>query len=159
MPRGNGGARVSAPGVAHPVRTDLNTAATTATQPVRVGVGQAYGVAAKQAAMQRAIPLPDVPTPTPPAGSPAAGPVAVPPAPPRPLPPALSDPTRRPDEPVTAGVPSGAGPGPEVLGQADPALAKLGALLPVLEIAASRPDATQDIRNFVRLVRANSVGV
>ncbi|MGL4297491.1 MAG: hypothetical protein ACRCW4_00260 [Candidatus Neomicrothrix subdominans] len=89
--------------------------------------GQPYGEAGDQLAAQRAIPLPNQgSTPTPSLGS---GPTS--PAPGQPTPqgqpdllalaaalepgPILTDPTQRPDEPVTAGLPVGPGAGPEAI--------------------------------------------
>lgn len=73
-----------------------------ATQPAQAPKNQEYGKAGAQKAGQSVQPI---------AGSPKA-----------PLPgmapgqiPTLSDPSARPDEPVTAGIPSGPGPGPEAL--------------------------------------------
>lgn len=88
MPRG--GARNGKPGASYSNRSDLN-------QPVRTTQNQPYGQAGQQQAAQRAIPLPQtsgvMPQPAP-----------------------LDAPTARPQEPLTAGIPSGPGPGPEALG-------------------------------------------
>jgi hypothetical protein len=72
----------------------------------------------------------------------------------------LYAPTQRPDEPITSGIPMGAGPGPEVLGininqdtEAD--RARLISYLPALEAAAADPNSSQAFRNYVRMVRAN----
>lgn len=72
----------------------------------------------------------------------------------------LYAPTQRPDEPVTAGIPMGAGPGPEVLGintnqDTESDRARLISYLPALEAAASDPNSSQAFRNYVRMVRAN----
>lgn len=83
---GSGGTRVGKQGRAYPQRSDLNAL------PVRTATGQTYGQAGAQQAAQSAVPM----------------------APPRPTTP-LGAPTTRPNEPVTAGLPTGAGPGPEVL--------------------------------------------
>ena len=104
MPRnGQGGRRQGAPGKAYPNRTDMNQNR----QPVTVASGQPYGARQEQVAAQRALPLP------------AAPPV---PAPPPPAPGALpggrgpfTRPTEYPDEPLTAGMSMGPGPGPEAL--------------------------------------------
>ena len=87
MPGRSGGPREGQPGKSYPNRTDLNK------QPVTAAPGQQYGQRAQQEAAQQAVPLPQV------------RPGALP----------LSAPTRRPDEPVTAGLPFGPGPGPEIL--------------------------------------------
>jgi len=116
MPRkGRGGARQGTPGTAYGQRTDLN-------QPISTVPGQEYGMAKQQADAQRAIPM-------------AASPVAAAPAQPQqpqgqraPLPqpgtmPHL-DPTNRPDEPVTAGLPFGPGPGPEAISRPAPRISQ-----------------------------------
>lgn len=103
-------------------------------QPVGPVAGQNYGAGAQQMALQQAMPAPNEraqsmePAPTAPAigGTPASAP------PPEseaerymrmldaakaatPSTGLLTQPTARPDEPVTAGLPIGAGPGPEIL--------------------------------------------
>lgn len=105
MPRkkrspGSGGVRTGTPGTNYPNRTDM-------TQPVRVATGQTYGRAGEQADAQRALPLP---APAPPPAPPAQGTVTAGPLTP------LNAPTQRPNEPLTAGLPTGPGPGPEILG-------------------------------------------
>lgn len=105
-----GGSRKSAPGVAHSNRTDMNQAVKTVT-------GLPYGEAGQLQAAQRAIPLPNnqaVPAANPPQ-VPSAGPPALPGQTP------FDAPTQRPNEPVTAGIPSGPGPGPEALSTLAPA--------------------------------------
>jgi hypothetical protein len=73
----------------------------------------------------------------------------------------LYAPTQRPEEPVTAGIPMGAGPGPEVLGMNQPSAdtdadrQKLLSYLPALETIAQSPSSSQSFRNYVRLLRAN----
>lgn len=95
------------------------------TQKVQTVPGQAYGAAQQQAQAQQQIPLPDNATQTPPSMTPS--PVQAPgggeAAPPeedimemlRQLTPTtgLYSPTERPNEPITAGLPFGDGPGPE----------------------------------------------
>ena len=69
--------------------------------------------------------------------------------------------TQRPDEPITAGIPMGAGPGPEVLGINAPSAdidadrQRLLSYLPALEAIAQSPTSSQSFRNYVRLLRAN----
>jgi len=65
----------------------------------------------------------------------------------------LNQPTARPDEPITAGLSTGPGPGPEILGPSDPDLATLRAYLPMLELAANQPGASVSTRNLVRRLR------
>lgn len=73
----------------------------------------------------------------------------------------LYAPTQRPEEPVTSGIPMGAGPGPEVLGMNQPSAdtdadrQKLLSYLPALETIAQSPSSSQSFRNYVRLLRAN----
>lgn len=68
----------------------------------------------------------------------------------------LTGPSRRPNEPLTAGLPTGEGPGPEALAatQADPDLVAMAPLLPMLELLASGPTGTVQTRNLVRRLRA-----
>jgi len=73
----------------------------------------------------------------------------------------LYAPTQRPEEPITSGIPMGAGPGPEVLGMNQPSVdtdadrQKLLSYLPALEAIAQSPASSQSFRNYVRLLRAN----
>jgi hypothetical protein len=92
MPRG--GRRSGRPGAQYPNRSDLAAGPRQAAQPVRAAPNQPYGARGAQEAAQQTMPLPQV-TP-------------------------LDAPTERPAEPVTAGLPSGPGPGPEALGAAGP---------------------------------------
>lgn len=70
---------------------------------------------------------------------------------------AMMAPTVAPQEPVTAGLPIGAGPGPEAV--QPPAVPTtpddfgMAKFLPMLEVLADRPDATDATRNFVRRIR------
>lgn len=92
-------------------------------QPLTVAPGQPYGEAGAQRDAMRALPLPDLRGQQQQAAAPQAsipGPydgsqlqADARAMPFRPVP--LGAPTTRPDEPVTAGAPLGAGPGPEVL--------------------------------------------
>lgn len=84
-----GGERLGSPGTSYSQRTDLMA------QPIRTSTNQTYGEAKAQADAQRAMPL---------AGGPAE--------PEHPAIGSLYAPTARPDEPVTAGIDSGPGPGP-----------------------------------------------
>jgi hypothetical protein len=112
MPRtsNKGGARTGTQGSSYTNRTDLNK------QPVRVGPSTQYGQGAAQEASQKIVPLANT------AGAPSSGggaPAAMPPQAPGPLPGdhgAFNRPTEMPQQPVSAGLPFGAGPGPEALG-------------------------------------------
>lgn len=119
MPRtGRGGARQGTPGTAYPNRSDLTP---TAPVPVQAATNQPYGEAGQQEAAQRVLPVappPAVPSPGGGGGAPVpggAGPGA--PAPQGPVPGQMpwTHPTQRPNEPVTAGLPTGPGAGPEAL--------------------------------------------
>lgn len=115
--QGSGGERSGTPGRAYSNRRDLNTL------PIRTTTGQRYGQAKAQASAQSAIPLaaPQAPAPgsTPPPPPPPGLGAAVP----------LTAPTSRPEEPVTAGLNMGAGPGSEALFQSpDPAELEIRAL-------------------------------
>jgi hypothetical protein len=100
-----GGARTGTPGRAYQNRTDLH-------QPIKAAPGGEYGNVTELKNAQRAIPLPNASaTPSPPSQAPGGGsaPVVAP-----------GDmnfdaPTERPQEPITAGLPMGPGPGPEAL--------------------------------------------
>jgi hypothetical protein len=73
----------------------------------------------------------------------------------------LYAPSQRPDEPITSGIPMGAGPGPEVLGINQPSVdtdedkQRLLSYLPALETIAQSPSSSQSFRNYVRLLRSN----
>jgi len=118
------------PGRPYPNRSDL---AAQPSLPARVATDQTYGKAQQQLQAQRTVPMAPPPLPLPPPGGPAgpptqgatsplAPPGGTPPVPlPGPPPPEpgsfgpLDRYTQRPGEPVTAGIPLGAGPGPEAL--------------------------------------------
>jgi len=110
MPRkGKGGARDGKPGGGYTNRSDL-------VQAPRAATGQTYGEAGRQIAAQKAVPLPAAaPTPTPGAAATSPGPTS--PRGPSPIDvlaamPGLMDPSMRPNEPVTAGLPIGPGQSP-----------------------------------------------
>ncbi len=110
MPRtgkgGRGGPRQGAPGKAYTNRSDM-------TQAPRAVPGQTYGQAGAQLASQQSVPLP--------AGAPAGGggaPSAVQGQSPAPPLTPINAPTQRPGEPLTTGIASGPGLGPEALGMA-----------------------------------------
>ena len=123
MPRtGKGGQRAGAVGSAYANRSDMNGAP--APEPITTVPGQGYGQAAAEKTAQRAIPVAGTPVasaPTAPQGGGGAAPsasLAPAQAPPSVIPGqlvGLDAPTQRPNEPVTAGLPQGPGPGPEAL--------------------------------------------
>ena len=89
---GSGGTRSGTPGRAYTNRTDLQQPKL----PISTGRGQPYGTAAAQTAAQQAVPMGNPPAPAP-------SRVSVP----------FNAPSQRPNEPTTAGLPIGAGAGPE----------------------------------------------
>jgi hypothetical protein len=101
----------------YPNRTDLQNAVKK--MPVTAAPGQTYGEAGAQRAAQKAVPM----------GAPQAPPMQVTP---------LSAPTERPNEPITAGNPLGAGPGMESLPQPMP--------------MGTAPGSRQDLINQVRYI-------
>jgi hypothetical protein len=68
---------------------------------IQAATGQTYGEAGKQIAAQRAVPMGTPPTEAPQIQRPVPGTLG-----------ALTRPTERPMEPITAGAPFGMGPGP-----------------------------------------------
>ena len=135
MPRrskggGRGGTRQGAPATAYPNRTDLNAPKT---QPITTATGQPYGAATAQHAAQAAIPLPGPGAGLPAQSTPAAGPGAGTPGPatsPGGLG-SIAAPSDMPQQPLTAGLTGGPGPGPEALAAPDP-LVKAAAVLNTL---------------------------
>lgn len=72
--------------------------------------------------------------------------------------PNLSDPTSRPDEPVTDGLPTGPGRGPEAMTGVDPRPQETQALkkwLPLLDPIMSQPDAPESVKILIRYIRAS----
>jgi hypothetical protein len=119
LPRG--GRRAGRPGTLYPQRSDLRRPL-----PPTAPTGLPYGQHAALVDAQRQVPMG-------PAGPPAPGSAAPPPAaPPPPVLPgslgAFDRPSERAGEPVTAGLPTGPGPGPEVLGAMNPTHDELRAL-------------------------------
>jgi len=74
----------------------------------------------------------------------------------------LDAPTERPDEPVTAGAPSGPGPGPEALGLSSKTIADdykmLRSYLPLMQMYADSDASTGTMRAFVRYLKGVSAG-
>jgi hypothetical protein len=141
--------QVGAPSARYPNRTDLAAQhaagpAPQPTQPVRVPTGGAYGSAQALESAQQAMPLPQPPEV---GGSPVGGgaPPAMMPGTLTPMaaqgytPPNFSlgsSPSRRPNEPLTAGMPMGPGAGPNPAAQAQ---FSAGALLAALAAATNDP--------------------
>lgn len=171
MPRsGRGGQRQGTPGQAYANRTDLQS-----DQPVAVQTapGQSYGQRAAQTAAQQQIPLapppgPSAPgagvpapggppTPQPGAGQALAGPQPLKATSPEPGELSWTGPSERPNEPITHGLPIGAGGGPEVL-------SGIGALAnrqnpqdtatKLLATLALSPTAGSQIQDLARLAMA-----
>lgn len=117
MAEGPGGYRQGTPGKQYSQRTDLARDR----QPTRVTKGKEYGKRQAAEQSQAAMPLPDM------SRIPKPGSV-----------PSLTAPTERPNEPVTAGIPIGAGPGPSSLSV--PAAAGSQALFDLRALAAQYPD-------------------
>ena len=159
MPRGKGGSVQGAVGKAYPNRTDLNPSA-----PVEVAPAQNYGERQQQQAAQRAIPV----GPSPPAAAPGAEPGAErQPGLPQSLPPAPAGgpgvlpflhPSNRPNEPVTAGLPTGPGPGPEALtgvgAIAQNQAAEQGTLKNLLGSLANGPASSSAVRDLAAVAGA-----
>lgn len=97
--------------------------------------------------------------------TPAAGGVeARPPAPPQGPPifaddiPNLTDPTARPDEPISAGLSFGPGPGPEALVNRDPRnleTSRLKKWLPLMDPYVDDPDTPDSVRALIRYIRSS----
>jgi hypothetical protein len=74
----------------------------------------------------------------------------------------LTEPTRRPDEPVTAGVDAGPGPGREVLGLKTPTdvtledLSKLSTYMPLMMEYADSPQSSGTMKAFVKYLRSQT---
>ena len=118
MPRkgrsNKGGPRSGNPGTAYTNRTDLAAD----TQPVAVPTGQPYGEAGRQQAAMSQIGVPDL-----------QGMLQSMPG--------LTDPSQRPEEPLTAGMPMGAGPG---IDQMRGALQESGGVGLLRRLIAANPD-------------------
>jgi hypothetical protein len=74
----------------------------------------------------------------------------------------LTAPTRRPDEPVTAGVDAGPGPGSEILGLKTPTdvtledLSKLSRYMPLMMQYADSPQSSGTMKAFVKYLRSQT---
>ena len=129
MPRGRGGKRQGTPGKGYTNRTDL-----TSNYDQQKASPAAGGITAPADAAPMQLPVYPDQTPN------------------------LLDPTQRPQEPITAGLPTGAGPGPEALTNYDPRLTetqKLKKWLPLLEPLNNSPETPDSVRALVRYIRAS----
>lgn len=111
-------------------------------QPIRDVPGGNYGDRKEMQQIQQGAPMYEQPAP---GGGPM--PQAAPPSPG-----GLFDPTARPDEPITTGVPSGPGAGPSANSNAEMAedMQLIATYLPDLRKAADSPTATQSFKAAVR---------
>jgi hypothetical protein len=110
----SGGKREGTPGTKYPNRTDMAQP-----QAPQAPKGQTYGQAGQQMAAQNVVPIagaPSAPTGPPSTGGPPGNP-QLPGMEPG-MVPGLADPSAMPMQPVTAGLPSGPGPGLEGLSTA-----------------------------------------
>ena len=143
MPRAKGenrgGARTGTPGKAYGNRTDLMSN---------------YGPNAQNTAATGGTPAPSLNTgvETPPQGP--TGLDNLPSQRPEDTP-MLSDPTNRPDEPITAGLPVGPGPGPQTPQTVSPSnnLTLMKQYLPDLEEAATWQGAPPEFKQLVNVIR------
>lgn len=138
-----------------PINADHNTG----NPPAQVPTGLPYGENQARQAQIAAAPLPSGAPPvssTPSPGGAPADPIAA--AQNTPFEPVgMFGASSRPGEPVTAGLPSGPGQGPEaLLPQANPDADELKQVLPLFEILASGPNSTHATRNFYRTLRASA---
>lgn len=148
-----GGVRQGRRGGAYSNRTDLMSAGKPL--PVTSPTDQVYGQNAAMQQAQATVPMasqPGIPTPAPtPGGAGGAGQVAGPAlAPPSPADHWLR-PTERPNEPVTAGLPTGPGPGPEALGplgQPTQQGVTAGGLLSRMAASPDAPDSVKALAAF-----------
>lgn len=110
----------------------------------------AYGEQKEFQDMQASAPMAKTPTPQMPRLNPMAGVVP------------LTAPTQRPDEPVTAGVDVGPGPGREILGLKSPVdnqlkdLSKLSKYMPLMAQFADSPESTGTMKAFVKYLRSQA---
>lgn len=120
------------------------------TQKLRDIPSQSYGDAAQFQSLEQSAPM---------AGNDVTGGGGAPPAGPMDITP-LGAPSTRPNEPVTAGAPMGAGPGLESLGLSNPDeqvrqqdAQQLAQYLPVLEYVSNLPGSTPSMRAMVRRIK------
>lgn len=157
MPRGRGGQRQGTPGTQYANRTDLQSAEPVA---VKAAPGQTYGQATAQIAAQKQVPVaaPPAPAASPPSqpapggAAPNAGVLAHTSPEPGELP--FTGPSNRPNEPLTAGLPQGPGPGPESLtgiGAMAARSAPQDTATKLLATLAMQPTAGSQLRDIARL--------
>lgn len=65
----------------------------------------------------------------------------------------LLDPTQRPNEPVSAGLPSGPGPGPEALDPRMNETRNLKKFLPIIEPLLMREDVPESVVSLVKFIK------
>jgi hypothetical protein len=159
-------------------RSDLPSAAASAVQPPRLATGQGYGERAASAELQSIAPMADRSTEAMlAAGSTGgAGPVAPAPPPGAPTNPLeefiaaaqMAQPggeglfageTARPDEPVTAGLDVGMGPGSDAVAPLatsgpDPSIVLWAQRMPALGLLVSMPGSSPQLRQFYRRLRS-----
>ena len=139
-----GGRRAGNRGPAYANRSDLRSSL-----PLNAPTGLPYGDRQKLIQAQHAVPMAPAPAPQTAPAAPAA------PQTPTPPPGALDflRPTERPNEPVTAGLPIGPGPGPEALG---PLAQNAGGstVRGLLESLAASPNATPEIQALASYSRS-----
>lgn len=131
MPRGRGGTRQGTPGKAYVNRTDMGQ-----NYDMASGIAPAAGGLTPPSASNSAPILPVYPDQTP----------------------NLSDPTQRPMEPITAGLPMGAGPGMEAMTNYDPRPTETQALrkwLPLLDPLTSNPETPESVKTLIRYIRGS----
>lgn len=153
MPRG--GKRRGTTGKQYPNRSDLRGPGTPDIP--KSFQGQPYGAATQQEQAQAAAPVgPSSPPGGPPGGGGGVSPPVVPPG-------GLGDFRRAseyPDRPITHGLSTGPGAGPEILGMhggnpEDADLRDMAIYLPALEHLAGMPGASVATRNFVRRLKGS----
>lgn len=139
-------------GATYPNRSDLQA------QPPTAATGLPYGEHQALVQAQQAMPIasPAGPAPSPvPADQQALALAQAMPPPSNPL----DQPSTRPNEPITAGLPSG--PGDNSLAPLntdtgpDLDVLALGSYLPMLEVLSARPGSSSELRQLVRRVRSN----
>jgi hypothetical protein len=131
MPRG--GSRQGTPGKGYSNRTDLMAS----TKPPAIGQVDTAASGGMSGAGQ-------------------GGPPPMPQGQPMPSPddtPMLTDPTQRPDEPITAGLPMGPGDGPSIDNRRAET-ASLQRYLPILRPYLDRPDVEDSVRMLYRYIRS-----